>query len=111
MDFVRESINDTTIDIDEWFSKYVGKNSKLYQKYKSHGNTTGNAELYIISYYQIWLNLLRNSDIKIKTNCLNTRTKVYADGKPIAIIVNNKYTDIPFQGITIINKEYLKQFY
>lgn len=124
MEFVRESINNkNTKNIDEWFNKYVDKNSKLYKTYITSKKEETYAELPLLTYYNLWLNKLSTSKISIthqsnKPKLCDKRKKtyrVYADNTPIATIdmIDGKYmyVDIPFQGLTIINKEYMEQFY
>ena len=128
MEFITESITNITKitnikNIDMWFDQYVYKNSELYKRYnKSKKYDNMYNELPIKADYQIWFNKLSTSNITIKPvnkiNCFthrNNKHRVYADGVPIAIIdlIDGKYMyiDIPFQGLTMINKEYIEQFY
>ena len=124
MEFVINSITSPDrSDIDIWFNKYVYKQSQLYKNYiKSRNNNNTYAELSITNHLQIWVDKLSRSVISVepidKTVCIPNKKKkyrVYADSIPLATIelINGKYmyVDIPFQGSTIINKEYMEQFY
>lgn len=124
MQFVTETITNITniTNIDIWFEKYVYKKSELYKrynKYKKHDNIYN--ELPITTHYQLWINKLSTSKISIEPICKrsffkkNNKHRVYADGVPIAIIDlidgHYWYIDIPFQGLSMINEEYMEQFY
>ena len=121
MEFVRESIaNYKMNDMDGWFDTYVDKNSKLYSNYIKSKNNRSYAEMNIIPYFHLWLNVLitSNSIISIETLSrlgTNKKLRVWGGDLPIAIIkiIKGKYMyiDIPVPCISELDKEYMDQFY